>query len=161
MNSVTSVIEDEGPRVPTVKKLPASQTPAVGITLLAIDPEKEDCRSLPAALASLETLVLQASSFREAIALMHQSLPDLILCERDLPDGTWQEIVREAEGMRPRPAVVVVSRKPDERLWAEVLNLGAYDLLSKPYDMGEVRRTIRWACHCAETGGSKAAGAAA
>jgi DNA-binding response OmpR family regulator len=43
---------------------------------------------------------------------------------------------------------VVVSRNADERLWAEVLNLGGYDLLLKPYNANEVRRTIRGACHC-------------
>jgi DNA-binding response OmpR family regulator len=34
----------------------------------------------------------------------------------------------------------------DERLWAEVLNLGAYDLLAKPFDVREVLHAVTTAC---------------
>jgi len=40
------------------------------------------------------------------------------------------------------PFVVVTSRLADERLWAEALNRGAYDVLAKPFDGTEVIRTI-------------------
>ena len=40
------------------------------------------------------------------------------------------------------PALIVTSRLADERLWAEVLNLGAFDLLSKPFDFDEATRII-------------------
>jgi DNA-binding NtrC family response regulator len=144
-----------------MKKLPASQLLTERISLLAVDSNKDDCQSLLAILGSTGTRIHWASSFREATTLMHQSVPDLILCERDLPDGTWKDVFRKAEGMRPRPPVVVVSRKPDERLWAEVLNFGVYDMLLKPFDTTEVCRMVRWACHCAEVATSKAATAAA
>jgi len=36
------------------------------------------------------------------------------------------------------PKFVVASQRADGRLWAEVLNLGGYDLLMKPLDADEV-----------------------
>jgi DNA-binding response OmpR family regulator len=36
----------------------------------------------------------------------------------------------------------VTSRVADDSLWAEVLNLGAYDLLMKPFDLTEVFRVV-------------------
>ena len=33
----------------------------------------------------------------------------------------------------------------DERLWAEALNLGAYDVLAKPFDRTEVMRVVSMA----------------
>jgi hypothetical protein len=38
--------------------------------------------------------------------------------------------------------MIVTSRLADERLWAEVLNLGGYHLLAKPFDASEVVRVV-------------------
>ena len=40
------------------------------------------------------------------------------------------------------PLFIVTSRLADERLWAEALNLGAWDVLAKPYDTDEVIRIV-------------------
>jgi len=40
------------------------------------------------------------------------------------------------------PLVIVTSHLADERLWAEALNLGAYDVLAKPFDAIEVGRIL-------------------
>jgi hypothetical protein len=37
---------------------------------------------------------------------------------------------------------VVASRHADENLWGEVLNLGGYDVLIKPFDCSEVTRVV-------------------
>ena len=42
--------------------------------------------------------------------------------------------------------VIVTDKQADTRLWAEVLNLGAYDLLTQPYYEPEVRRILSNAC---------------
>ena len=157
MYSMTSSVATEDPRVPTMKKLPASQLLTERITLLAVDPFKEDCQSLLAILGAGDWRIQGASSFREATTLMLESVPDLILCEKDLPDGSWEDVFREAEGQRSHPPVVVVSRNADERLWAEVLNLGAYDMLLKPFDRTEVCCTVRRACHRGEVAAAAAA----
>jgi FixJ family two-component response regulator len=39
------------------------------------------------------------------------------------------------------PLLIVTSRLADARLWAEALNLGAYDVLAKPFDATEVIRS--------------------
>jgi len=43
------------------------------------------------------------------------------------------------------PMLIVASRTADEYLWAEALNLGAYDVLSKPYRAAEVVRVLSMA----------------
>ena len=40
------------------------------------------------------------------------------------------------------PALIVTSRLADDRLWAEALNLGAYDVLAKPFNHDEVLRSV-------------------
>ena len=39
-------------------------------------------------------------------------------------------------------SLIVTSRLADEYLWAEALNLGAYDMLAKPFDASEVVRVL-------------------
>jgi len=42
--------------------------------------------------------------------------------------------------------VIVTDPHADARFWAEVLNLGAYDLLAQPFYKPEVRRILHNAC---------------
>jgi FixJ family two-component response regulator len=41
--------------------------------------------------------------------------------------------------------MIVTSRLADDRLWAEALNLGVYDVLAKPFDRTELIRSVRLA----------------
>jgi len=126
--------------MPTMNNLPASQTHQEIITLLAISPNQDDRRSLENILERNWT-VHGAQSLREAITLLNEH-PNLILCEKDLPDGTWKDVYRQARDMDNPPPLVVVSRHADERLWAEVLNVGGYDVLLKPFEEAEVCRVL-------------------
>jgi DNA-binding response OmpR family regulator len=40
------------------------------------------------------------------------------------------------------PPLLVTSRLADDALWAEVLNVGGYDVLAKPLDSEEVARVV-------------------
>ena len=40
------------------------------------------------------------------------------------------------------PLQIVTSRLANDRLWAEALNLGAYDVLARPFDAAEVLRSV-------------------
>jgi FixJ family two-component response regulator len=46
--------------------------------------------------------------------------------------------------------VIVTSRLADDCLWAEVLNLGSYDLLMKPFDGEETVRVLAMAMRQAQ-----------
>jgi len=56
--------------------------------------------------------------------------------------GTWREMLAEAAQLLPPPFLIVTCRLADERLWAEALNVGAYDVLAKPFDAAEVIRVV-------------------
>jgi len=133
------------PQPPTMKKIPVPVPFTEKITLLAVSPDQGDCVSLERILDRSRWTIHRASSYREATRLIRESNPSLILCERDLPDGSWKDVFRTAAGLGAPPTVVVVSRQADERLWAEVLNLGGYDVLLKPFDHVEVRRVMNMA----------------
>jgi len=70
----------------------------------------------------------------------------VVICERDLQDGDWKDVLGISLCLRNPPPLIVTSRLADNHLWAEVLNLGGYDVLAKPLDTHEVDRvvTLAW-----------------
>ena len=83
--------------------------------------------------------VRTTNSFREACGQLSSDSNPVVICERSLPDGDWKDLV----GKTPR--LIVTSHAADEALWAEVLNLGGYDVLGQPFDELEVRRVVAMA----------------
>ena len=93
---------------------------------------------------------IRARNCMEFFLRVHHSLPRVVVCERDLSDGSWKDVLEIAESLPCPPPVIVTSRLADDYLWAEVLNLGGYDVLAKPLDAQELSRTLnlawdRWA----------------
>ena len=83
-----------------------------------------------------------AGGIREALNLIGRDAHHVIVSEKDLPDGNWKDVLEAAAVRRNAPVLIVTSRLADEHLWAEVLNLGGYDVLAQPLDRDEVRRTV-------------------
>jgi hypothetical protein len=80
------------------------------------------------------------SDCRGALALLRgQSIPAL-LCERDHADGSWEDLLNATARLPAPPNLVVFSRLADEFLWAEVLNMGGFDVLIAPFEPEEVLR---------------------
>jgi DNA-binding response OmpR family regulator len=66
----------------------------------------------------------------------------VVLCDRDLLPGAWKELLAQFACLSEPPCLIVTSRLADEHLWAEALNLGAYDVLARPFDRAEVVRSV-------------------
>jgi DNA-binding response OmpR family regulator len=66
----------------------------------------------------------------------------LVLCDEVLPDGSWKDMLRLMQKQPDPNYLIVTSPNADDHLWAEVLNLGAYDVLAKPFHSTEVFRSI-------------------
>jgi FixJ family two-component response regulator len=72
----------------------------------------------------------------------------LLICERDLRPGTWRELLALVSRFPNPPYMIVACRQADEELWMQVLRAGAYDLLAKPFNSVELKRTLGNACKC-------------
>ena len=93
-------------------------------------------------LQSARCRTCQARTCREAFALLNTERVAVIICERSLPDGEWKDLLDKLAPLSVPPCLIVTSRAADEWLWAEVLNLGGYDVLAKPFDAEEVSRVV-------------------
>jgi DNA-binding NtrC family response regulator len=117
---------------------PADKTVAV----LAVSPQRQDHSCLRGIFNHSNWRIASADSCHEAIRYLQTNRMAVLVCERDLPDGTWKDLLEELTLLPYPPLLVVASNQADDNLWAEVLNLGAYDVLSKPFDRAEVTRII-------------------
>lgn len=85
------------------------------------------------------------TSLAQAGTLLRLRPVKVILSGDRLPDGTWGDLIDTVTDMPNPPRVIVTSRCADERMWAEVLNRGGYDVLVEPYDAAEVHRVVSMA----------------
>jgi DNA-binding response OmpR family regulator len=118
------------------------------ISVLVASPFAEDIEAFRFAFRAfgLDWRLIAAQDCREAWRALHRESVDVVVVEAEFPDGIeWRDLIREIAEMHGCQAVIVASRLADDRLWAEVLNLGGYDLLAKPFDRDELVRVIAMA----------------
>ena len=82
--------------------------------------------------------VLRAYSGTEALLLLKQTRPDLILLDLMLPGLSGEALLPQLEGI----PVIVVSAKVDVQDRVELLFSGATDYLTKPFDTKELLARI-------------------
>lgn len=136
--------------VPTAHKVTfMNDSPKVSksqlLTLLSVSPLQGDHISLEAIVGHSRWKLLKADGLAAASSLLLDGDISVVVCEHDLRPGTFVDVLKLIEAMPDPPSVIVTSRLADERLWAEALNLGAWDVLSKPFDRCEVIRSVKQA----------------
>jgi CheY-like chemotaxis protein len=135
----------------TMKNLSSTQSTGENFTLLAVSADLADHRLFGEIIEPSGFRLRTARSCAEGLRLLREETPTVIACERDLPDGTWKDLFSWTRKQVEAPPVVVISRHAYERLWAEVLNIGGYDVLAKPLEALEVSRVLSMACRHGRT----------
>jgi DNA-binding NtrC family response regulator len=114
------------------------------VTLLAVGPE-EDLYCLRAICGGTGWTLREARTLQEALTCLDHNAFPVVLCQQDLPDGPWTELLEAASDLPEAPYLIVWSRHADSALWAAVLNLGGYDVLATPFRVPEVVHAVRMA----------------
>lgn len=112
------------------------------VTVLGVSPEESDHAVLFEIFSHSHWKLHITRTCAEAFAFLSRRLIPVVLCECTLPDGDWRDVLERTSRAANPPAVIVSSRLADDRLWAEVLNLGGYNVLNKPFQREEVFRDV-------------------
>jgi DNA-binding NtrC family response regulator len=112
------------------------------LTILSLSPTDVDHSSLEAIVADSPCVLMKAHDLVSALSLLQQHDIAVVVCERDLGLGEYADVLEHLSALPHAPSLIVASKLVDEHLWAEALNLGAYDVLAKPFDATEVTRTL-------------------
>jgi DNA-binding NtrC family response regulator len=120
--------------------------PLMSSRVLFISPHPEDGALLSRMLEPTSIHCEYVANCQEARRRLGQESYGAILTEAYLPDGDWKIVLQYLAVLGISPAVVVTHSFADDRFWAEVLNLGCYDMLAQPFDTREVQRIVSLAC---------------
>jgi DNA-binding response OmpR family regulator len=112
------------------------------VSVLAVSSAEEDRVLLEHVFSHSNWKFDHVRTCGEARNLLSGAEVGVIICGTELPDGSWRDLLREAGRYQVPPRLIVVSSLADDRLWGEVLDLGGYDVLGKPFDASEVIRVV-------------------
>ncbi len=112
------------------------------VAVLAMLPDDEDRSSLAAILEQCNWQLESRNSLADARVAVSELDAGVVICACDLPDAHWTDVLRELQRKDVPPGLIVASRLADDRLWAEVLNLGGDDVLATPFVASEVRHSV-------------------
>jgi DNA-binding NtrC family response regulator len=111
--------------------------------LLLVDDDEAACRLLSEVLEREAYRVVSALSADEAIAKLDQEGPfDAVLTDLRMPRKSGLDLLRIVRGRDPEALVLVLTAFGDAAAAGEAIRAGAYDFISKPYDIGTLRATL-------------------
>jgi len=120
-----------------------ASVPARPLVVLSVSALAEDHLSLQAIVGHSTCTLFEADDCHSALSLLELHEIAVVLCEQDVMPGTWKNMLGSTNRLPNAPSLIVTSRLADDRLWVEALNLGAWDVLGKPFDRSEVIRSVK------------------
>ena len=87
--------------------------------------------------------VFLAGSGKEALDLLEKEDIDIVLLDLLMPDIGGMEILKNLKKKGEKPLVIVITAVRSVKTAVEAMKLGAYDYITKPFDIEEVRIIVR------------------
>jgi DNA-binding NtrC family response regulator len=115
------------------------------VTLLVVDDERNLRESLSEALKEAGYNVLTAANGKEAYAIIQSQALDLLLCDWRMPEmdgGSLLKLLRDDGRLVDLPVLVMTAHGTSNNA-IEAIQFGAYDFVTKPFDLDDVLVTIR------------------
>jgi len=86
--------------------------------------------------------LFEARDRRSALRCLDRNPVHVIVAKKKVRDWNWKRLLADLRHHVRPPQLIITSHLADERLWAEALNWGAYDVLAEPLQRDEVERVI-------------------
>jgi DNA-binding response OmpR family regulator len=115
------------------------------VSVLHLTPWEEERNQLSRIFANTRWKIEQASTLREAAAIMRRTVTPVVLTETSLADAGWTELVCEITRHAPPPRIIATYRFSESDRVDLLLASGAYDVVAKPFDVSEVLQAISFA----------------
>jgi two-component system response regulator VicR len=106
--------------------------------VLIVDPDGAARREVRAACEQDGYQVVEAEGSADALRLVEDSRPNLILLEVTLSDGAGFDVCRELRKLDPAVPVIMMSSRSDEIDAVVALEIGADDYVTKPLRLREL-----------------------
>jgi len=109
---------------------------------LVIDDEPDICELLTLTLGRMDIQTESAADVASAKALLGKHKFDICLTDMRLPDGDGLELVEWMQSNAAGTPVAVITAHGNVETAVQALKLGAFDFISKPLDLGNLRNIV-------------------
>ena len=120
--------------------------------VLVVDDEPDLTELVALTLERMKLEVCVASDLAQARSQFGRRRFDLCLTDMRLPDGDGLDLVSWIQAHHPQTPVAVISAHGNVELAVRALKLGAFDFVSKPLDVGALRKLVASAIKLAGVG---------
>jgi DNA-binding NtrC family response regulator len=110
--------------------------------VMVVDDEKSLRRLLQEALTEEQMEVYTAADGKETLQMLEEITPDLVLLDLILPDTNGLQLLKHIRRRHPEAAVIIMTAFGEIRSAVEAIKNQAYDYLTKPFDIEELKLTI-------------------
>ena len=110
--------------------------------ILVVDDEKGVLQSFKMVLKT-DYNVLLAETGEKAIKILKENSVDLILLDIILPDINGIDLLEKLKSMDPNVEVIMVSAVKEIPTAVKAMKLGAYDYVTKPFVVEDIRNIVR------------------
>ena len=114
------------------------------MNLLIVDDEEAARYGMRRAFGGFDYDITESASVAAARAAIAERGPDLVLLDVNLPGESGLDFLRELQELgEAAPLVVLVTAHGSERMAVEAIKSGAYDYLSKPFEIDDLRLVVK------------------
>ncbi len=119
--------------------------------VLVVDDEPDLCELLSITLERMDLNPRTADSIAAAQRMLKTERFDLCLTDMQLPDGDGLDLVKWMQQYTPSVPVAVITAHGNMETAVRALKLGAFDFVSKPWDLAGLRKLVATAIKLSET----------
>ena len=141
------------PSIPAVELHVQHHVPPSPRSALVATRCRSDAQIVSGVLSDAGLSVQIASAYREVISELNKCRFSVVFTDVHLRDGSWRDVLSQTADLVDAPRIVVLATDVDPVLWAEVVSLGAYDVLARPLRKDEIRHVAALAVPLTPTPG--------
>jgi len=108
-----------------------------------VDDERLVRQSLEKEFARQGYSVLSADNGKEALSLVEEETPDLVLLDLKLPDMDGIEVLKHLRKRDQNLTVLIITAYGSIDTAIQAMRLGAYDYVTKPFDLEAISLSVR------------------
>ncbi len=111
--------------------------------ILITDDEEEICNTLAEYLEDKGYEVFHATNGQDALRLLKEVRPHLMLLDIRMPEQDGIEILRRVRQIDNQIGVIMITAFHDVNIAQEALKLGACDFVTKPVDLNYLDKSVK------------------
>ena len=113
---------------------------------LIIDDERNFREFLGEALEVEGYGVTQAATARAGLALARQELPQIVLLDQNLPDGSGLDLIHDLRDLPSNPVIIMITAYAGYDNAVRAVKAGAFHYLNKPFGFPDLLEIVAEAC---------------